>query len=595
MNTSAGSASTSVGASDLTPGDGLFLTFGAERLPGSGYGALESGGQDVPHRHERAMELSKLFRLPSGLRLLKVTMLPGMLCVEASACRRTSPCPQCQLPSEHVHSYYTRTLADLSCVGRRLIVRVHARKFRCTNDSCPQRVFTERFPGYVRPWARTTLRVGDQICAVGLALGGRGAQRLAPLLGLQVSDQTVLRLVMARADPADPAPHAVVVLGVDDFAFRRASRYGTILMDLEQRRVIDLLPDRAQDTFAHWLHSHPETRLLSRDRGGDYAAAATTGAPQAEQIADRFHLLVNAGEVMERYLTRQHGSLREAARLLGPLDAPRRTSKRTPVDEQRRQQRRAARKARYEQVVTLYQEGLSVHQIAAEVGLARATIHRYIRAACFPERMPPLRPRQIDPYIPYLEERWNAGEHNARTLWREIHAQGYPANIGQVRRLVKAWRTPAPAPGVAGQPRPAKDEAISYSPRQTRWLLTKADSALSTREVRYLELLKRLCPPVAEAQRLLLSFHALVAERAPTHLDAWLAQCAQSGIAEFVRFAHGVRRDYAAVRAALCYPWSQGPVEGQVNRLKLLKRQMYGRAGFPLLRRRMLSATASSP
>ena len=538
------------------------------------------------------MELSSFFRLPSGLRLLKVTMLPGALCVEASACRHASPCPQCQIPSEHVHSYYTRTLADLPCVGRRLIVRVHARKFRCTSESCPQRVFTERFPGYVRPWARKTLRAGDQLCALGLALGGRGTQRLAPLLGLQVSDQTVLRFVMAGSDPPPPD---VTVLGVDDFAFRRASRYGTVLMDLEQRCVIDLLPDRAQDSFACWLQHHPEVRRISRDRGGDYAAAATTGAPQAEQIADRFHLLVNAGEVMKRYLTRQHVSLREAARLLGPADAPRRTSKRTPVDEQRRQQRRAARKARYEHVVALHQEGLSVHQIAAEVRLAHATIHRYIRAACFPERMPPLRPRQIDPYIPYLQDRWNAGEHNPRTLWREIHAQGYPANIGQVRRLVKAWRTPAPMPGVAGQPLPAKDEAISYSPRQTRWLLTKADAALSTRDARYLELLKRRCPQVAEAQRLVRSFHTLVAERAPTRLESWLAQCEQSDIAEFVRFAHGVRRDYAAVRAALCYPWSQGPVEGQVNRLKLLKRQMYGRAGFPLLRRRMLFASALSP
>ncbi|MGE5334675.1 MAG: ISL3 family transposase [Nitrososphaerota archaeon] len=538
------------------------------------------------------MDLSQLFRLPSGLRLLKVTMLPGALCIEAAACRRASPCPTCQMPSERVHSYYTRILADLPCVGRRVTLSMRVRKFRCTNACCPQRVFTERFPGYVRPWARKTLRVGDQMCALGLALGGRGSQRLAPLLGLQVSDQTVLRFVMASATPPTPD---VTVLGVDDFAFRRASRYGTILLDLEQRRVIDLLPDRTQETCAHWLHGHPETRLLSRDRGGDYAAAATAGAPQAEQIADRFHLLVNAGELMERFLTRQHVSLREAARALGPVDAPRRTSKRTPVDEQRRQERRAVRKARYERVIALHQEGLSVHQIAAEVGLARATIHRYIRAACFPERMPPLRPRQIDPYIPYLQNRWNAGEHNPRTLWREIRAQGYPANIGQVRRLVKAWRTPAPAPGVAGQPLPAKDEAIAYSPRQTRWLLTKADPALSTRDARYLELLQRLCPQVAEAQRLVRSFHSLVAERDSTRLDSWLAQCEQSDIAEFVRFAHGVRRDYAAVRAALCYPWSQGPVEGQVNRLKLLKRQMYGRAGFPLLRRRMLAALAPSP
>ena len=456
-------------------------------------------------------------------------------------------------------------------------------------------MFSERFPEYVRPRARKTLRVGDQLCALGLLLGGRGVEALAPVLRLPVTDQTVLRFVMNDKAGADTVVDAVSVLGVDDFAFRRASRYGTLLMDLEQRRVIDLLPDRSQDTFARWLRHHSEVRLISRDRSGDYAAAATTGAPQAEQIADRFHLLVNAGEVLERYLTRQHVSVREAARMLGPLDAPRRTTKRAPADERRRQERRAVRTARYEKVVALYQEGLSAHQIAAEVGVARATVHRYVRAACFPERMPPLRPRQIDRYIPYLQQRWNAGEHNARTLWREIHAQGYCANEAQVRRLVYAWRTPPEALGVPGQPLPAKDEAVSYSARQTRWLLTKAETALSAREARYLQTLKCLCPEIAEAQRVLTTFHALVADRTPAGLDSWLERCEQCGIAEFVRFAHGLRRDYAAVRAALCYPWSQGPVEGHVNRLKFLKRQMYGRAGFQLLRRRVLSTSALSP
>jgi transposase len=437
--------------------------------------------------------------------------------------------------------------------------------------------------------------MGEQLRALGLVLGGRGVEALASVLRLPATDQTVLRFVMQDTAGVDTVVGAVSVLGVDDFAFRRAKRYGTLLLDLEQRRVIDLLPDRSQDTFARWLRHHPEVRFISRDRGGDYAAAASTSAPQAQQIADRFHLLLNAGEVMERYLTRQHVSLREAARALGPVDAPRRTSKRTPADEQRRQERRAARKARYEHVVALHQEGLSAHQIAAEVGLARATIHRYIRAVCFPERMSPLRPRQIDPYIPYLQDRWNAGEHNPRTLWREIHARGYPANIGQVRRLVTAWRTPARTPRVAGQPLPAKDEAVSYSSRQTRWLLTKAEGDLTVRERAYLTTLKRRSPQIAEAQRLLASFHTLLAEHASTRLDWWMEQCERSGIGEFIRFAQGLRRDYAAVRAALCYPWSQGPVEGQVNRLKLLKRQMYGRASFPLLRQRVLSTPALSP
>ena len=255
--------------------------------------------------------------------------------------------------------------------------------------------------------------------------------------------------------------------------------------------------------------------------------------------------------------------------------------------------------ARFEQVRALWQEGVSARQIAEETGVARATIYRYLTATTFPEHLPRQHERPIAPYIPYLQERWNAGEHNALTLWREIHAQGYPAGVAQVRRLVMAWRTPpasAAAFRIPAAPLPAKEEAVSYSARQTRWLLTKPQADLSAREARYLTVLKQLCPAVAEAQRLLTTFHSLITERASTRLDAWLEQCEHSGIAEFVRFAQGLRRDEAAVRAALRYPWSQGPVEGQINRLSSCSsRQMYGRAGFALLRQRVLAQPALPP
>jgi transposase len=253
------------------------------------------------------------------------------------------------------------------------------------------------------------------------------------------------------------------------------------------------------------------------------------------------------------------------------------------------------RVARYERMVALAQEGISARQIAQEVGVAPATVYRYLAASSFPEHFFSQCPRHIDPYIPFLQERWNAGEHNALTLWRAIHAQGYPAGVAQVRRLVMGWRTPPLAPGVPGRPLPAKEEAVSYSARQTRWLLTRAETELSARESVYLTTLKQVCPQIAEAQHLLTTFHALVTERASAQLGGWLQRCERSGIAEFVRFARGLRRDEAAVRAALCYPWSQGPVEGQINRLKLLKRQMYGRAGFALLRRRILAQLTLPP
>jgi transposase len=315
------------------------------------------------------------------------------------------------------------------------------------------------------------------------------------------------------------------------------------------------------------------------------------GAPQAQQIADRFHLLVNAGEVLERCLTRHHASLREAARKLVPLDALERTTKRTPTERRRKEERHVARQRHYEQVVSLAAQGVSAHQMARQLGIARTTVATFLRAAAFPELATHARPRKIDPYLPYLpyrRERWNAGEHNARTQWKEIHAQGYPSSDIAVRRIVSSWRAPAPQPGVPGIPLPAKEEGIYYSTRRTRWWLCKPVEDLSEREAAYISALKQLSPPIAEAQRLVAMFRTLLSERHEERLASFVEHCEQSGIAELVGFARGLRRDYAAVQAALRYRWSQGPTEGHINRLKLLKRQMYGRAKFDLLRQRVL-------
>jgi len=211
----------------------------------------------------------------------------------------------------------------------------------------------------------------------------------------------------------------------------------------------------------------------------------------------------------------------------------------------------------------------------------------------FPEMASRPRPRQIDPYLPYLRERWNAGEHHARTLWKEIRAQGFPASDIPVRRILSAWRAQADQPGSPGIPIPAKEELIFYSARKTRWLLCTPRQDLSVREVAYINALQQRSPPIATAQRLLVDFRTILTQRQVERLDSWLERCEQSGISELVGFAGGLRRDYAAVRAAVRYPWSQGPIEGHIQRLKLLKRQMYGRAKFDLLRQRVLFHIAS--
>jgi transposase len=188
-------------------------------------------------------------------------------------------------------------------------------------------------------------------------------------------------------------------------------------------------------------------------------------------------------------------------------------------------------------------------------------------------------------------------EHNARALWREIRAQGYGAGEEQVRRVVNAWRADphhhGNQPSIAA--RPAKEEVTAYSARKTRWLLGKPTADLTSAEARSVAALTALCPQIADAQRLLGTFRTMVTERCIEQLDPWLQQGERSGISEVVGFVQGLRRDHGAVKAALRYEWSQGPVEGHVNRLKTIKRQMYGRAGFTLLRRRVLTPNAPAP
>lgn len=540
------------------------------------------------------MNLATLLGLPTELDVVHVESEPACLWLEVCSRFHAGACPRCGILSSQRHSAYTRTLADLPCAGRAVSITLHVRKFRCRNSACMQRIFAERFPDFARPWARKTARVVQAIMSLGGALGGRGVERLAPLLGMRASDQTVVRFLRSAPLPITPP---VTVLGVDDFAFRRGRNYGTILLDLERHRVIDLLPDRSQATLAAWLHLHPQVQIISRDRGGDYAAGARQGAPQALQVADRFHLLVNAGEALERCLTRHSALLTQAAHACAPAQATARMTKHCPTDLHRQQERRAARLARYEQVQHLHQQGVAAVQIARQLELARGTVLKFLRADTFPEMATRPRPRQIDPYLEYLRQRWNAGEHNAQALWREIRTQGYSAGDEQVRRVVNLWRSDSHHPG--SQPAtaagPAKAEVARYSAHKTRWLLWKPVTDLSAAEALYVTTLTQLCPQIAQAQDLLLQFRALLQERDNTDFDQWLEHSEQSAISEVVGFSQGLRRDYAAVKAACSSPWSQGQTEGQVNRLKTIKRQMYGRAGFALLRCRVLHQSAASP
>ena len=245
------------------------------------------------------MEASALLNLPEGMRLDQIQITEQGLLIEVCATSATSCCPQCFQVSSSIHCHYTRTLRDVPCAGRQVQLRLTVRKFSCRNPYCERKVFAERLPDFVEPFARMTIRNSQQITSIGLATCGKAGSRLASRLGIRTTRQTILRRIMALPDfPAE----SILFLGRDDFSFLRGRRFGTILINLETRHVVDLLPDRKAETSAAWMRQQPDLMVVSRDRGGEYASAATQGAPQALQCADRFHLLKNLGEALEGLL-----------------------------------------------------------------------------------------------------------------------------------------------------------------------------------------------------------------------------------------------------------------------------------------------------
>lgn len=543
----------------------------------------------------------------NGLAIAHVTVTDERVIADLVATRPAVPCPVCGQRAHRIHSRYRRTVADLPTQGVAVQLDLYTRRFWCDAPTCPRRIFVERFPSLAAAGARRTLRLGALYLALGLALGGEGGARLASDLGLAVSPDTLLRATLAAPLPTHPTPR---VLGVDDWSWRKGRRWGTLLVDLERQCRIDILPDRTATTLGQWLAAHPGIAFVTRDRMGAYAEGIRHGAPTAVQIADRFHLVKNVGDTLERVVQRHHTELRATAaavdreaaahdlpripELSAPLPPPP-VPLQPPGDQSHAQHQRLAR---YQDVVALAQEGLGPTAIGQRVGLTRQTVAQWLRAGIFPERAPyPRRRMLVTRYEPYLQERWQAGCQNARQLWREVQAQGFAGGHETVRRLVVQWHTERRPPGppcrlstahAVRRSAPPHPPTRPWSPRQARWLLVKHEDALRPEQRQYREQFIQRCPQVRAAQRLAVEFLRLVRERDQDALALWLAAAAISELPEFVEFAKGLMRDRAAVEAALQYEWSNGQTEAQVLQLKAVRRQMRGRGSFALVRRRVV-------
>ena len=528
--------------------------------------------------------------IPAALEVVQVLPAPDRITILTAPKPSSSACPLCGGVSSRVHSHYNRTLADLPWQGRAVTVQVRARRFRCATAGCLRQVFAERLPGVAQSWARRTARLGNIQRHIGFALGGEPGSRLAARLSMPVSGDTLLRLVQATEREPPPSPR---VVGIDDWAWRRGQRYGTIVCDLERERVIDLLPDRSAETVASWLRRHPGVEVVARDRAGVYAEGVRQGAPKAKQVADRWHLLRNLGNALQGAVDRRRGGVRQAARAVahGAAAAPEEVAPASHDTQETRLQadRRARRLARYEELRRLHRSGLSVQEVAPALGMSATAAYRWLKAGGPPTHDKPAQPRPLDLYVPHLEARWREGCRNGWRLWRELQPLGFAGSVNAVARWVARRRREDP-PAQAAEVRGAAAWPEPSSRRCAR-LLTTAPDTLDTQEGAFLTHLAEAAPNLTQAGELATRFAALIRgapdKEAGPALDAWLADAKGTALDAFAR---GIMRDHDAVLAALVEPWSTGPVEGQINRLKLLKRTMYGRASYDLLRCRVLAA-----
>lgn len=532
------------------------------------------------------MEETTLLALPEGMKIEQIQITATGLLIQVAATTPTARCPLCCESSSSIHCHYHRTLRDVPCAGRRVQLLLTVRKFTCRNLYCERKVFAERFPDFVEPWARATIRFCQHITSIGLATCGKGGAKLAARLGIQTTRQTILRRIM---DLPDLPTGSILFLGIDDFSFKRGRRFGTILINLETRRVVDLLPDRKAETAASWMYQHPDLMAVSRDRGGEYAAAATAGAPQATQYADRFHLMKNLGEALEGLLARHLAAHRKKEAQASDEFAHlwrTQSTKRTPKLEQLQQARREERLARYEQVITLRKQRLSYQAIAGRVGMGASTVQSWLAAGRFPERKPREQGNLLDRYLPYVVQRWEQGCHNITQIYQELLARGYKGSYASVYdNLVRHFP--------AGRKFSKDDAALQVAPvlsRQGAFLFLRQSEKLEAREQETLVLLRQFHPEVDLAYGLVQQFTQILRERRGKRLDDWLEQVKRSHIPELQSFAAGIEKDKDAVRSGLTWWINNGMVEGHVTKLKLIKRQGYGKAGFPLLRKRVLHA-----
>ena len=532
--------------------------------------------------------LKTLLQLPCGWRCSRQIISSDGITLHLHGKRKTAQCPECFKRSDSVHSCRRRRIQHLPCSGQTLWLVFSVRHWYCRNPACSRKIFAGSLAPFAGSHQQSSQALQNLQRQLGLIAGGEAGKRAATAAGLRCSADTLLRRVINTPETKQSgAPH----VGIDEWAWHRGHRYGTLIVNLDTHRPLVLLPGRDQRTLATWFRKYPEIQVVSRDRSGVYATAAREGAPQARQVANRWHLLKNIGDVLERMMYRHMPLIRLVASELSPKKSPDpepsvpAASLRRP--ERLKQQTRKKRHQRWTDVMALHNKGCSFREISRITGLSRVTVSRWVGSGTFPEMStrPPKR-GLLDPWREWLKEQRESGNYNASRIWREMVARGFTGSETIVRDAVAKWRKGWNPPVTTAVRLPSVS-------RVSRWLMpwriTRDEENYASR---FISLMCEKEPELKIAQQLALEFYRILKTQNKSQLSSWFTRVHESGSAEFRRVAAGMEADAAAICEAINSSWSNGVVEGHVNRLKMLKRQMYGRAGFELLRQRVMSPLA---
>jgi len=518
--------------------------------------------------------------------------------IYASIKAKRSKCPKCEKYSNKVHDHYTRTLSDLPVFQNKTTIILKTRKFKCQNPQCNRKVFSEQTP-YILRYSRRTKRVSKILDSLSIELTGKLGSILSKQLLISVSNPTITRMIHRQQLPPIIQPK---VLGVDDFAYRKGISYGTILIDMETSRPIDILPSREGKDLKKWLSKYPDVKIVTRDRASSYASAINEVCPSAEQVADRFHLLMNLSDALNEYFKSMNPKIKKliidkSDELLNMRDAENAGSEKEKRSEPLSKVQEIVeikvdqRQDTFNKIKELQTKGVSNRKIARDLGKSRNTVRSYLSLESLPPRISS-KSTNIELFAHHIIARLNDQGYLMKAIIDEIYKLGYNGSKTQAYHNINIIKEKFEivTPDFAQIQR----SRIPYiKPLSSRTLAKYIGSCLTdiknSDERKYLQTLLDNIPELQVIRKLVQIFQTML-KRGCGNINGWIEFIKRSKykMPGLISFAKGLSRDIKAVKNGINMPWSNGAVEGHVNRIKSIKRQMYGRASFDLLRKKVI-------